>query len=331
MTSPVCLWHVDGCDWSIAAIWSSWDLIEHGIFLVLALMLGYTVFVFIRFWRRYPFVRRELHNLTENPCHAPNQNPATLVADLGRGLQTLKGIVSAAPLLGLAGTSYGILAGLSRAMNWLWHGPWSMVPVVAQSEITCAFGILVALLALICHNVLRLKVDILRCLFPNRRSAESSLGSFQFAQTLALKKRFSTLPPLALIGAPVIACALSVWMGFRIYPLPTGLFVHLMPIDHAESAKTSEQPIVVSITAAGDFELPTIRVQNKSVTFDSLAEVVREQTPKKNEPQVYVEAESAVYWAQVTNAVDRLKGARCRVTLLSSRPATTGQSTGRRK
>src|SRR5450631_626897 len=107
-------WQTDACEWSIGYVWRASDWIERGIFIFLALMLAYTGFVLLRFSRRYYLARRESRALVNDSWRALQRNQRTLVADLSRGLRTLKAISSAAPFLGLAGTSYGILAALSR-------------------------------------------------------------------------------------------------------------------------------------------------------------------------------------------------------------------------
>ena len=49
----VSLWQTDQCAWSVEYIWHRSDYVERGIFLALALMLAYTLYVLIRFLRRY--------------------------------------------------------------------------------------------------------------------------------------------------------------------------------------------------------------------------------------------------------------------------------------
>src|SRR5215475_1345462 len=56
-------WQSDARAWSIGCIWHSLDWIERGIFITLALMLVYTLFVLICFSRHYYLARRESHAL----------------------------------------------------------------------------------------------------------------------------------------------------------------------------------------------------------------------------------------------------------------------------
>jgi len=109
-------WQTDACEWSIGYIWSSSDWIERGLFITLALMLSCTLFIFIRFSCRYYSARRESRAFVPDSWRAVDRYQRTVVADLSRGLRTLKAIASAAPFLGLAGTSYWVLGGLFFAI-----------------------------------------------------------------------------------------------------------------------------------------------------------------------------------------------------------------------
>src|SRR5271165_2481894 len=105
-------WQTGAHGWNIECVWSSLDWMERGIFIALALMLAYTVFVLSRFSRRYYLARRESRALVDDSWRAIERVQRRLIADLSCGSRTLKAIASAAPFLGLVGTSYGILASL---------------------------------------------------------------------------------------------------------------------------------------------------------------------------------------------------------------------------
>ena len=102
------LWRTYEYEWSIGEVWRASDWVERSIFIGLALMLVYTVFVVARFFRRYYSVRRVFVPDSTGPSQ---QSQESFVVDLSRGVATLKSIASAAPFLGLAGTCYGILGG----------------------------------------------------------------------------------------------------------------------------------------------------------------------------------------------------------------------------
>src|SRR5690242_6499136 len=98
----------DACVWSIAYVWHSSDSVERFFFIALAVMLAYIVFVPMRFSRRYYLVRRESRTFLGDSLCAVQRSQRTFLADLSRGLGTVKAIASAAPFLGLAATSYWI-------------------------------------------------------------------------------------------------------------------------------------------------------------------------------------------------------------------------------
>lgn len=211
-------WQTDSHGWSIGCVLSSLDWIERGIFIALALMLAYTIFVLIRFSRRYYLARRESLALVDDSLHASERGRRTFVADLSYGLLTLKAITSAAPFLGLAGTSYGILASLFVGFSMETNTALRILSVnTAATLITAAAGILVAIPAIMVHNFLHTCIERFEREFS--RVASAGIAShedtgvqrqFRFAQTLPLKRRFSSLPwlslrhPLSLASSPCL-------------------------------------------------------------------------------------------------------------------------------
>lgn len=128
-------------------------------------------------------------------------------------------------LSGIGGTNYLILDLLSRgismskgsALVYLTKG-------TASALISAAAGIVVAVPAVLIHNVLRTRVERMqRELSVTVESQGHIERSFRRAQMLPLKRRFSGLPPFALLGAPTLACALMVFIGVRLSPGPAGL------------------------------------------------------------------------------------------------------------
>jgi biopolymer transport protein ExbD len=196
-------------------------------------MLGYTLFVLIRFFLRYRLARREFTDLRSGSDSGSDfhRNGRTLIVDLSRGLGTLRGIAYAAPFLGLAGTSYGILAAFSypimgsraSVINFL-------IERIALTLTTTAVGVLVATAAILLHNFLRARTERYGARWvPRRNSHANDLGSFQLAQTLPLKMRFSGPPHFALLAAPFWLMVLMVYLVFKPYPTLTGLRVALVP------------------------------------------------------------------------------------------------------
>ena len=164
------LWPSDQCEWSIVDILRWSDLIQLSIYVGLALMLGHTFFIVIRFFGRYASTRRELRDCESDFGPDFHRKSRRLIADLSRGLRTLRGIAYAAPILALAGTSYGILA----APSWFhYSGVNGLFRDLAATVINTAVGILIAASATLSHNLLRTRAEALsEKLLPRRHSHE---------------------------------------------------------------------------------------------------------------------------------------------------------------
>jgi len=317
----VSLWPTDACQWSVADIWHWSDLVQRSIYVGLALMLGYTFFVVIRFIRRYRSTCRELQSVEPDSGSNFHRNKRRSVADLSPGLEALKAIAAAAPLLGLAGTSYGILAIFQPTWGSRASALTSVVKALAHAPMTTVAGILVAIPAAFSCNLLRIRIEALSGVLPPAPSPNGNgLGSVHFAQTLSLKKHFSGLPPFALLAAPALACAVMAYMAFRLYPIPTGLPVRLLPIGSVDRGANSVRPVVVSVLAAGDGRL-IIRVNSTEIPPDNLTEIVREKLHRQTEREAYVEGDTGAYWAYVAYVVDSIQNLHCRVILLTTQPA----------
>jgi biopolymer transport protein ExbD len=259
----------------------------------------------------------------------------TIVADLSRGLQTLKAVANAAPFLGLAGTGYGILVALffgtitgSRA-----RAEAIMSARIASALITSAAGILVAILATLSSDFLRTRIDRFERASSSMVPAglalhedQASPRPFRLAQTLLLKKRFSALPPFALLAAAALASIVAVFMAFEPYETPTGLAVRLLPIGSLDGDRLSSRPVVIAIVAGANGS-PVIRVNSRETPPNNLEDATRRELKLLAEPRVYVEAESTVAWADVTNVIDMMEGLNAEVVLLTATSDTSSRHT----
>jgi biopolymer transport protein ExbB/TolQ len=80
--------------------------------------------------------------------------------DLRSGLSLLATIATSAPFIGLFGTIFGIITAF-RGMALTGSGGIGAVAAgIAEALITTAFGILVAIIALWCYNLLNTRIDI---------------------------------------------------------------------------------------------------------------------------------------------------------------------------
>src|SRR5579864_1486829 len=145
-------WQTDPCESYFRYAWRSWDLIERGIFVALALMLAYTLFVLIRFCL-LSTARSEYRDLGISSSTELFRSKRSLLAEMSPAMGALRGIAAAAPYLGLAGTAYGILI----ALWFSYSGSPGRYLVIISARIAGAITatlccILVAVAAAVLHN-----------------------------------------------------------------------------------------------------------------------------------------------------------------------------------
>jgi biopolymer transport protein ExbB len=310
-------WQTDGCQWSLGYLWGRWDWIERSVLVTLALMFAYTVFIVIRFFCRYYLGRRTLQDF--KPDHYPDvrRTDLKLVADLTPGIEMLKGIASAAPFLGLAGTCYAFLAGFRNISGSRASGLAYLVGVIVHAPLATVAGIVVAIPAAFSYNALRTRVEALsRRALRSWNPPENDLRSPHFAQTLSLKKPFSALPPYALLAAPFLGLVITVFIAFKPYPATAGLRVRVLPPGPPDGP-AAQVVIGVMADASGS---AVIRVNSKRILSDKLEDVVAPELASSPEPQVYVEAEYAVAWRDVADVIGRMESLHYQVILQTAVP-----------
>jgi hypothetical protein len=303
----------DGYQSSVKVMWGVSDLVECLIFIGLALMLAYTAFVTVRFFRRYFLARGECF---ADSALASEQSRKNLVADLSRGVGTLRSIASAAPFLGLAGTCYGILLVSVRGYVG-WRGGFisALSLEIPVALVATAAGLIVAVPAAISYNILRACLEK----FENHFSAllEVTPRSYGFAQTLPLMRRFSGLPAFALLGAPVLALLIPMFALMLRSPIPMGLPVHLLKMG---ATGHDSAPIVISVMDTGPGGLPTAYVNSKETAWNELDDAIRRQLQVRAHWIVSVEAGNEVPWHLVLYPIDVARGLHAEVVLLTATP-----------
>jgi hypothetical protein len=311
------LWLTYEYEWSIGYIWRWSDWVERCIFIGLALVLGYTVFVVVRFSRRYYLARGEFCAFAANSIGASQRSHTTLIAELSRGVGTLKSIASAAPFLGLAGMDYGILAALFRGYTGSRGSLLALFSMeMAGALAATAAGLLVATPAAVSYNALRTLIET----FESRCSSavfDAASRSYGFAQHLPLQRRFSGLPPFALIGAPVLGMLVPFFALFQRFQIPMGLSVRPLKIavsDHNSGA------IIITVTGASVRSPSAVYVNSKETPWDELGHTLRSQLEVRPRWIVYVEGGEDVGWADVTKAIDVARGLHAEVMLLTATP-----------
>ena len=95
---------------------------------------------------------------------------ALFTQDLKRGFSVLATIATSAPFIGLFGTIFGIITAF-RGMQLTGSGGIGAVAGgISEALITTAFGILVAVIALWCYNLLSSKIEIYQAEMENTSS-----------------------------------------------------------------------------------------------------------------------------------------------------------------
>jgi biopolymer transport protein ExbD len=273
-------------------------------------MLAYTVFILGRFSRRYHLARRESRALVPDSWRAVQRSQKALVADLSRGLRTLKGIASAAPFLGLAGTTYWVLGGLFFGYSGSPTRFFDLIEArTASSLLTAAIAILVAIPAIVVHNFLRTRIEGFELEFSSvvpvgMTPQEDQPGPqpFRRAQTLRLQKRFSALPPFALIAGPALASVVAIFLSFEPYETPVGWGVRL------ESNRCEYDDynrfIVLRITGTGKLFLNT-----EEEDWNHLGGRLSAIYGVREDRTLYLFAEDEVPFQTVADAIDIAKNA----------------------
>ncbi len=317
------LWLSHGSESSIGEVWRWFDWIERAIFVVLALMLGYTFFVAGRFLRRYYAACRESCALASESLLSSQSGHKRLVAELSRGLATLKSIAAAAPFLGLAGTGYGILAILSTGYGGSRPGNSATIALeVGSALLATGAGLMVAIPAVLSYTTIRARLER----FEGGGSStlvNAVPRSYGFAQTLPLQSRFSGFPAFALIGAPVLGLLVPMFALMLRSPIPVGLPVHLVKVGVGERELP---PIIINVVATNDHGRPLLYVNSKETSWDELGITLRSQLEVRPRWVVYVKGEDSVDWAYVAEVVDVARGLHAEIGLL---PATSNIESGR--
>jgi hypothetical protein len=304
----------DGYQSSVKVMWGASDLVECLIFIGLALMLAYTAFVTVRFFRRCFLARGESF---ADSSLASEQSRENLVADLSRGVGTLRSIASAAPFLGLAGTCYGLLCLFFRGIFVSKVFSTSAIALeLSVALVATAAGLIVAIPAAISYNILRTCLER----FENNDSStllDATPRLYGFAQTLPLRSRFSMLPAFALIGAPVLALLIPMFALMLRSPIPMGLPIHLLKMGATDH---DSAPIVISVIGTGPGGLPAAYVNSKETPWNELEDTIRRQLQVRAHWIVYVEAGNEVPWHLVLYPIDVARGLHAEVVLLTATP-----------
>lgn len=292
--------------WNVVELWQYSDWIERLIFLALALLFAHTAIVLRRGLRYYKLA---VDFGSDSASSARFRNAS--ITSLRSAVRTLKQIASAAPFLGLAGTSYGILAsfhGIAMEKNAALA---LLSREIAASLVMAVYGMSAAIPAVVSAGILQTRLDRLLPQLALSRTNEGESArdftSIQTAQRLPLQKKFSGFPAFALLAAPAIGISAALWISFYPASYPTGLSVWLS----SENQTLSHPPVIRLAKASTDGSL-VIRLNAERLSLDNL-----QQSLKVNSPRIaYLQAEDGVVWADVLSVIDAVKSVGSEVILL---------------
>ena len=111
-----------------------------------------------------------LEEQIESASRGCNRAASLFTQDLKRGFSVLATIATSSPFIGLFGTIFGIITAF-RGMQLTGSGGIGAVAGgISEALITTAFGILVAVVALWCYNLLNSKIDVYQAEMANTSS-----------------------------------------------------------------------------------------------------------------------------------------------------------------
>jgi biopolymer transport protein ExbD len=151
--------------------------------------------------------------------------------------------------------------------------------------------------------------------------SESVSQHFQWAQMLALKPAFTTLPSFGLICTLVLSWLVMLHMVFYQFGRfrSQGLAVFVMKsVPHPDQIDRWDVPLVLKVEAAGPNLPPTLYLNSKPLSWDDLNSSLRAALSMQPVKVVYVEAGTDVSWQDVLRAIDASRSLQARVVLLTS-------------
>jgi biopolymer transport protein ExbB/TolQ len=263
-----------------------------------------------------------------------------IIRAMNFGMKPVRAISCSAPLLGLAGTCFGLLdafrgAGMER------HAYLAMTTsLAAYSLIPAAAGLIVAIPAVAVYNLLQTSLDNLNSemlalslnavsLLATRAlpAGESQRDSYGYTSFLTpkfpLQRRFSELLGPAL--ATAFALVTVAWTALANPYLSKGLEVRLLNPGAPERAATSL--LTIELMEQTDASSRIVYLNTKKTRLDALGALLQEQ----KDPIAYVRAQSDVPWADVAEAIDAAEASGREVILLTNTPSKKHKSAKKRE
>jgi biopolymer transport protein ExbD len=264
--------------------------------IVLALMLTYVFAVALHVSFRCRLAR-----------HARGVDTASwrkLADGLSIEVSNLKSVAFISPYLGLVGTCGGILnaPGIGSGIAMEKNAALALISSgVAAALVTTAAGILVAVPATCFYNHLSTRIDLLQSNSFNDPFAHG--GEYrQITGKFPLRRRFSQLPPFALIAAPSLAVLVAVYTAYFSPREPTGLGIELASDRCQDDGR--RRLIVLHVTDGGKLFLNA-----EQEDWNSLATRLSEIYNMRANRTLYLVVDDGVDFQTAADAIDIVQNA----------------------
>ena len=258
------------------------------------------------------------------------------------GMNPVRAISYSAPLLGLAGTCFGLL-GAFRGAGMERHAYLAMTTsLVAYALIPAAAGLIVAIPAVAVYNFLQTSLDNLKSemlllslnavgLLMARaralRAGESQRSSGGY--TAHLTPKFPLHRPFSELLGPALATALALvivaWTPLANPYLSKGLEVRLLNPGSPDPAATSL--LTIELMEQTDASSRIVYLNTNKTRLEALGALLQERSG----PVAWVRAQSNVPWADVVGAIEAAEGSGRKVFLLTNTTSKTHKSAKKRK
>jgi hypothetical protein len=111
--------------------------------------------------------------------------------------------------------------------------------------------------------------------------------------------------------------------------IPMGLRVHIMAPPPAAQRLPGMQPLLVQMRSHSPFERPDLYMDSQPVAWENLDHVLRKELNRRpSEWPVYLEGDPDAEWAHVMRAIDKIRGLRAEVVLLTPKAASPRSQCG---
>jgi biopolymer transport protein ExbB/TolQ len=281
-------------------------------------------------------------DIGEVSARAFQRSRVQIIRVMNFGMNPVRAIGYVAPLVGLAGTCFGLLDAFRGAGMEHYAYLAMTTSLAAYALIPAAAGLIVAIPAVAVDNLLQTSLDNLNSemlalslnavsLLASRaqilNAAESQHDSSGY--TTFLSPKFPLQRPFSELLGPALATAFALvtvsWTAIADPYLSKGLEVRLLNPNAPERAVSSF--LTIDLMEQTDASSRIVYLNKKKTRLEALGALLQEQRG----PTACVRAQSDVPWADVAGAIDAAKGPGREVILLTNTPSKKHKSAKKRE